>query len=118
MTVQRGDVILVDWPFAGGGATKRRPALVVQNDRDNQRLTITILVMITSLTRRALEPTQLLIDLATPEGRQSGLRLNSVVNCVNLFTVEQTKVVNTLGSLSPAPMQQVDACLKVALDLP
>jgi mRNA interferase MazF len=74
--------------------------------------------MITSLTRRALEPTQLLIDLAPPEGRQSGLRLNSVVNCVNLFTVEQTKVVNTLGSLSPALMQQVDACLKVALDLP
>jgi hypothetical protein len=33
MTVNRGDVVLVDYPFTTGGA-KVRPALVVQNDRD------------------------------------------------------------------------------------
>jgi len=36
---------------------------VIQNDRDNQRLLNTIVVQITSVTRRALEPTQLLIEL-------------------------------------------------------
>src|SRR5262245_22774345 len=108
MSIHRADVVIVDWPFSGGGATKIRPALVVQNDRDNQRLTNTILAMITSVTRRALEPTQLLIDLATPEGRLSGLRQDSVVNCVNLFTVEQSKILRTLGKLSNALMQQID----------
>jgi mRNA-degrading endonuclease toxin of MazEF toxin-antitoxin module len=33
MRVNRGDVVLVDYPFGTGGV-KVRPALVVQNDRD------------------------------------------------------------------------------------
>jgi mRNA interferase MazF len=58
MMLARGDVVLVDFPFAGGGASKVRPALVVQNDRDNGRLKNgrlknTIVAMITSRTARA-----------------------------------------------------------------
>jgi mRNA interferase MazF len=116
--MNRGDVVLVDWPFTGGGKSKVRPAVVVQNDRDNQRLINTILVMITGQTQRALEPTQLLLDVSTPEGQLAGLRKTSVVNCVNLFTVEQSKVLHTIGRLSAALMQQVDGCLKAALGLP
>jgi mRNA interferase MazF len=73
MNVQRGDVVLVDYPYAAGSGTKVRPVLVIQNDRDNQRLLNTIVAQITSVTRRALEPTQLLIEIATPAGQQSGL---------------------------------------------
>jgi mRNA interferase MazF len=117
MNVRRGEVVLVDFPYAGGGS-KVRPALVVQNDRDNTRLLNTIVAQITSVTRRALEPTQVLILLATPEGRQSGLRQDSVVNGVNLATLEKAKVLRVLGNLPPATMQQVNDCLKAALELP
>jgi mRNA-degrading endonuclease toxin of MazEF toxin-antitoxin module len=58
--MKRGEVVIVDWPLfrpSGSGKAKARPALVVQNDMDNARLTNTILAMITSVTRRALEPT-------------------------------------------------------------
>jgi mRNA interferase MazF len=72
---------------------------VVQNDRDNQRLVNTVVAQITSVTRRAAEPTQLPIELASPEGQRSGLRQDSVVNCVNLL------------------MQNVNDCLKAALGL-
>jgi mRNA interferase MazF len=118
MSIRRGDVVLLDYPFSSGAAAKPRPALVVQNDRDNQRLTNTIVVMITSLTRRAHEPTQLVIDISTPEGKQSGLHHTSVINCINLFTVEQSKVLRTIGGLSGSLMAQINACLKVALELP
>ncbi len=117
MNVRRGDVVLIDYPYTGGGSAKVRPALVVQNDRDNQRLVNTIVVQITSVTRRALEPTQLLIQLATTEGQQSGLRQDSVVNCVNLLTLDKGKVLRKLGSLPASVMQQVNDCLKKALDL-
>src|SRR5260370_34099611 len=93
MRIKRGDVVLVDWPFAGGGGTKVRPAVVVQNDRDNGRLSNTVVAMITSRTRRAKEDTQLFIDLTTPEGMQTGLLRNSVINCINLFTVEQAAIL-------------------------
>jgi mRNA-degrading endonuclease toxin of MazEF toxin-antitoxin module len=65
MNVQRGDVVLVDYPYSSGTGAKVRPVLVIQNDRDNQRLLNTIVVQITSVNRRALEPTQLLIELDT-----------------------------------------------------
>lgn len=117
MSSQRGDVVIVDWPFTGGIGGKARPALVVQNDRDNSRLTNTIVAMITSRVHRSGEPTQVLIDVSTPDGQRTGLHRSSVVNCVNLFTVEQTKILHTIGNLSAALMQQVDLALKVALEL-
>ncbi len=118
MNVQRGDVVLVDFPYASGGGAKVRPALVIQNDRDNQRLVNTIIVQITSLTRRVLEPTQLLIELASPEGQQSGLQQDSVVNCVNMLTLDKGKVLRKLGTLPNATMLRVNECLKAALELP
>src|SRR5690349_5778057 len=45
--MKRGDVVLVDFPFASGGGSKVRPALVVQNDRNNALLQDTIVVPIT-----------------------------------------------------------------------
>lgn len=44
MNVQRGEVVLVDYPYASGTGAKVRPALVIQNDRDNQRLLNTIVI--------------------------------------------------------------------------
>ena len=43
MNVQRGDIVLVDYPYASGTGAKVRPVLVVQNNRDNQRLLNTTL---------------------------------------------------------------------------
>jgi mRNA-degrading endonuclease toxin of MazEF toxin-antitoxin module len=43
---------------------------------------------------------------------------NSVVNCVNLLTLDKGKILRKLGSLPDALMQQVNNCLKAALELP
>jgi mRNA interferase MazF len=117
MNVQRGDVVLVDYPHSGGGGTKVRPVLVVQNDRDNQRLLNTIVVQITSTTRRAGEFTQVLVEAASPEGQQSGLRQDSVVNCVNLLTLDKVQVLRKIGSLPTTLMVKVNDGLRAALEL-
>jgi mRNA interferase MazF len=117
MNVQRGDVVLLDYPYSSGGGAKVRPVVVVQNDRDNQRLTNTIVVQVTSVTRRALERTQLLVAVATPEGRASGLRQDSVVNCVNIVTVDKEKILRKLGKLPDSLLQEVNVCLAIALGL-
>ena len=103
MPVNRGDVVLVSVPFTSGTASKTRPVLVVQADHNNRRLQDTIVAIITSTTRRAsLEPTQLLIEVATPEGRQSGLLHDSAVKCERLHTVLQSQIQRTIGSLPAA----------------
>ena len=116
--MKRGDIVLLDYPYADGSGSKVRPALVVQNDRDNQRLANTIVALITKNVSRVHEPTQLLIDVSTPEGRQSRLNQTSAVTCGNLFTVAQTKDRRVIGGLSPSTMAQIDACLRASLDLP
>jgi len=116
--MNRGDVVILDHPFSDGSGSKVRPALVVQNDRDNRRLTNTIVALITRNVSRAAEPSQLLIDVSTPEGRTSGLNQKSAVVCTNLFTVSQTKIRRAIGILPPTLMVKVNDCLRVALDLP
>jgi len=71
MTVRRGDIVLAPYPFASDTGTKKRPVLIVQNDRDNQRLANTIVAQITSNTRRGNKLTRLLIQVASPAGKQS-----------------------------------------------
>jgi mRNA interferase MazF len=75
----------------------------------------TVVAMITTNLARATEPSHLLIDIATPEGKQSGLLHSSVVNCNTLTTVKQDEILRVLGSLSGSVMLQIDQCLKTAL---
>jgi mRNA interferase MazF len=116
--MNRGDVVILEHPYSDGSGSKVRPALVVQNDRDNGRLTNTIVALITGNISRTGEPTQLLIDVTTTEGSQSGLNRTSAVVCTNLFTVSQARIRKVVGSLPASLMTRVDRCLKAALGLP
>jgi mRNA interferase MazF len=119
MPVKRGDVVLVPVPDTSGKPGKLRPALVVSSDHNNQRLQDVIVAVITKTTKRAtVEPTQLLIELVTPEGRQSGLLTDSAVKCERLHTILQTNIRRTIGSLPATLIKKVSSCLKMALEIP
>ena len=119
MNVRRGEVVLVDFPYSDQTGSKVRPALVVQADTWNQRLEDTILALITSSRyRRIGAATQFAIDITTAEGQQTGLRLNSVIQCENLLTYDQGLILRVLGRLSATSMEQIDLCLKAALGIP
>ena len=119
MNVQRGDIVIVDYPYSDQIRSKIRPALVVQSDIWNQRLEATIIASITSSHhRRVGAPTQYFIDTATADGQQTGLRLNSIVQCENLLTYNRSRIRSVIGSLSDSAMEQIDTCLKAALGIP
>lgn len=116
--IRRGDVVLVSFPFTDVAQSKIRPAVIVQNDRDNQRLRKTVVAMVTGNLRRAGDPSHLLIDPATVPGQSAGLSGPSLVSCNNLFTIEQGNVIRHLGHLSTALKQRLTASLKAALEIP
>lgn len=119
MKVQRGDVVMVDWIYSDRTGSKRRPALVVQADTYNTALDDTILALITGSTRRRIgAATQLEIDISTPDGQQTGLSIDSVVQCENLVTLDRQLIYRIRGSFSAALMRKVEDCLKAALALP
>ena len=115
--VRRGDVVTINFPFTSGAQSKIRPALVVQNDNDNQRLPKTVVAMITGNLRRSDEPTHLLIDPDSAEGSSSGLSGSSLAVFVNLYTIEQSAVIRKRGYLSSVLLERADDCLRVALEL-
>jgi mRNA interferase MazF len=117
MNYARGDIILADLPYTDRTGSKVRPALVVQNNRNNARLDDVILAMITRTTSRSAEPTQLLIDVTTPSGQATGLLHTSAVKCEHLVTLHQKFVQRVIGHLPDALMQQINECLKESLGL-
>ena len=117
-SVRRGDVALVRWPFSDGRGAKLRPAVVVQADRLNRRLSNTVLAAVTSNTKRATSPNQLLIVVATPEGRATGLLKDSAVACETLFTISRSLLTRRIGRLPDALIDDLDAYLRSALGLP
>jgi mRNA interferase MazF len=115
--LSRGQIVVVDFAVAGM-PKKVRPVLVVQSDDYNRKMTNSIVAMITTNLARASEPTHLLIDITTSDGKQSGLLHASVVNCNTLTTIRQDDILRNLGSLSSALMARVDQCLRTALAIP
>ncbi len=113
--MKRGDVVVVDFPYSDGSASKIRPALVVQNDRDNARLRDTIVALITGNISRVHEPTQLLVDPQTTEGASSGLHGPSAVLCGHLYTMRQSRTATTIGHLADPLMDQVNKSHREAL---
>jgi mRNA interferase MazF len=116
MSIHRGDVAIVNFTPTNPAA-QTRPALIVQNDRDNARMDNTIVAQITSNISRANEDTQFLIDPSHPDWIVSGLRYPSVVNCSSLGYVKQRHILRVVGRLSSSTMQEIDNCLKAALGI-
>src|SRR5438094_3059073 len=87
MPYNRGDVVLVLFPDSNLRTAKRRPALVVQADNLATGLSQTLIAMITSNMARAGYPSRVTLLLNSPQGKQAGILMDSVVMTDNLATV-------------------------------
>lgn len=115
MTIKRGDVVLALFPDSNQRTAKSRPALVIQANNLNTGLPQPVVAMITGNLSRARHPSRVSVSLATPEGRQTGLRADSVIMLDNLATVENKLIGRVIGTWPD--MAAVDAALRHTLGL-
>ena len=115
MPYNRGSVVLVLFPDSNLKTAKRRPALVVQSNNIGTGLSQTIIAMITSNVSRTRHPSRVFVNIATPEGKQTGLITDSVIMTDNLATVLDTEIDKVIGFWSE--MSLVDAALKHTLEI-
>ncbi len=113
----RGEVRLVDLdPVRGNEASKRRPAVIVSNDRANSiaarlgRGVVTV-VPITSNTDRVY-PFQALLPAA-----ETGLRRDSKAQAEQVRSVAVERLGPVLGRASANVMVQLDDALRLHLQL-
>ena len=118
MKVSRGDMVLLDFPFSDASGSKVRPAIVVQSDAHNRRMTSTTVVLVTKTIRRTRrEQTQFLIRADSVVGTPTGLHFDSAVTCTNLYTVHEDFVHFRIGRLPDSLAPTLDNCLKAALGI-
>jgi mRNA interferase MazF len=117
MSWRRGDVVLckVPMPSTQLQQFKIRPAVIVSADKLNRVSDDVMVVPCTSNMRRSMTATQYLI--AGDETVAVGIRVDSVVRCESIFTINQAMILRQLGVLSGETITKIDACLIAALAL-
>ncbi|MFO0810474.1 MAG: type II toxin-antitoxin system PemK/MazF family toxin [Gemmataceae bacterium] len=110
----RGEVYWLNFdPATGAEMASMHPCVIVQNDVGNRHSALTIVAAVTSNTRAARLP----VGVSIPAG-DAGLTRDSVVHCGHLYTVDQQRLGQCLGCLSPQQMAQVEQALAASLGLP
>jgi mRNA interferase MazF len=115
--MRRGEVRLTDLdPARESEADKRRPAIVVSNDRANATAArlgrgVVTVVPVTSNVARVF-PFQVLLP-----AESSGLRVDSKAQCEQVRAVSVGRLGVALGQIPASIMSDVDDALRLHLEL-
>ena len=112
--MRRGEVWWASLPSpAGSGTGFRRPVVVVQSEPFNQSLIGTVVVsVVTSNLRLADAPGNVLL-----QREDSDLPKDSVVNVSQILTIDKSFLTDRVGSLPREVVAQIEAGLRLVLDL-
>jgi len=111
--IRRGEVFLVNLnPSKGSEQRGIRPALVIQNDISNQYSPTTIIAVITSV----IKSKNFITNIFIPK-ENTGLDKDSVVLLNQIKTIDKSRIIKRIGSVSKSLMNEVDNALKISLDL-
>ena len=112
MTFQRGDVVLVPFPFTDLRSQKVRPAVVVSSSEYHASEPDLILGAITTNLSAAMSA----VDYVLREWQVANLRYPSAFKPL-LFTLEPAHVLHQIGQLTAHDLTEVDTRLRRALAL-
>ncbi len=112
--MQRGDIWWATLPPpVGSGPGGRRPVVVVQAARfTRSRLRTVVVVIISTNLDLAKAPGNVLLP-----AHHSGLPRDSVANVAQVLTVDKTLLTDFVGTLPKTLLQQIEAGLKLVLEL-
>jgi mRNA interferase MazF len=108
----KGDIILVPFPFSDQTTTKKRHAVIVSSDTYNKISQDIIIMAITGQTRSPFGVGEFLIE----DWQGAGLLKSSAVKSA-VSTIEQRLVMKILGRLSSKDLSTLDKALKELFDL-
>jgi mRNA interferase MazF len=112
MAFQRGDVVLIPFPFTNLTATKTRPAVVVSSAAYQGVRSELLLAYVSSQIAKAIAP----IDYVLNDWQAAGLLKPSFVR-PKVAAIEPTLIVHQVGCLSVQDLREVDRRLRSAMDL-
>ena len=114
--MNRGDLVLIKYPFSNLQGTKVRPALVISSDKFNKHNRDALFILITSniSNRQAVD---YLIDRNHPDFHQTFLKKTSLVKVDKIVCLMQSLAKRKLGTISQSIQGDIDKILKDVLGL-
>lgn len=111
-TVHRGEIYYADLnPVVGSEQGGIRPVLILQNEVGNWFSPTVIVAAVTAKGGKARLPTHV------PVGTGCGLRQPSLVLAEQVRTIDKSRLLERVGSLSPEEQKQVDRALLISFAL-
>ncbi len=109
---ERGDIVIVPFPFTDQTTTKKRPAVVISSNSYNTTSPDIVIMAITSQTKMFFEIGECLIR----NWKEAGMLKPSAIKPA-ISTIEQKLVLKKLGVLSTDDLASVNNTLKELLSL-
>ncbi|SLM31438.1 mRNA interferase MazF [Desulfamplus magnetovallimortis] len=107
----RSEIWIVNWnPSRGSEQAGKRPALIIQNNIGNEKAATTIVAAISTPVKNY--PMNVILE--PPEG---GLHERSMVKTSQILTISKERLEKRLGIISSEKMAEVNAAIKLSLDL-
>lgn len=104
----QGDIVLIPIPFTDLSSHKRRPVIVISNDRYNATAPDMLVIAMTSNpTLTAYSFTITSADLTVGSLNRSG-----TVRVDKLYTLEQTLIIKTFGQVNTRTLNHIRAVLR------
>lgn len=111
-TIHRGEIYYADLnPVVGSEQGGIRPVLILQNEVGNWFSPTVIVAAVTAKGGKARLPTHV------PVGTGCGLRQPSLVLVEQVRTIDKSRLLERVGSLSPEEQKQVDRALLISFAL-
>jgi mRNA interferase MazF len=108
VAINKGDIVLVNFPFTDLSQTKLRPALVLWLSSTGNDVT---LCAITSQNVSNLNSEEFALDASDAEFTSTGLRVSSQVIVTRIATLNRQLIVRKLGKLGTQQMQLLNATM-------
>ncbi|KJR98364.1 MAG: PemK family transcriptional regulator [Peptococcaceae bacterium BRH_c4a] len=113
MLIRRGDVFFAELsPVVGSEQGGTRPVLILQNDIGNQYSPTTIVAAITSQIAKAKLPTH--VEMLVGDG---GLERDSVILLEQIRTIDKSRLMEKVATLSEDMMKKVNQAAEISLGL-
>jgi len=114
MSVKKGDIVLVPFPFTDLSTTKLRPAVVLWVDSTGDDIT---LCFISSQNLTRLSPNEFVLDASDPDFSNTGLKVTSKVRVTRIATLERRLITRRIGKLGVNQIQQLNSAMLQAFQL-